>query len=329
MTGSSTALDRLRRRAESALEAEGRHVEAETLLDTLLERAPKGSEHALFAHRHLAELRLERHPWRAALHLREVAKARPHDDVPHALMGLCQALLGNYVSAVEAYRRALAIAPDTPWYHHNLGHLLDVALDRHRDAVRHLRRANELEPEHDEIAASFAHALARYAVEAGESPPRLEEALQVAREALALAPESGDHARLVAWSERGAPPEADVASEPPERASRTDRPPEPDPVVAILEREMARADYSPRQLQHAVSLWEDFRQGRELRHRKPEIYAAAIEYAMARLVGRQGGTQVAIARRYGIATTSLSQRYGEIRAALALRPGDPRYGAFR
>ncbi|MEO0325703.1 MAG: tetratricopeptide repeat protein [Myxococcota bacterium] len=325
MSASSMALDRLRRQAESALEAEGRHVEAETLLDRLLERAPKGSEHALFAHRHLAELRLKRHPWRAALHLREVARAHPNDDVPHALMGLCQALLGNYVSAVEAYRRALAIAPKTPWYHHNLGHLLDVALDRHGEAVRHLRQAYDLEPEHDEITASFAHALARHAVEGGPAAA-LDEALRFAREALALAPESRDHARLVAWIERGAPPEGDVTTEPPEHVAAAEA---EDPVVEIFEREMRGLGYSERQLEHAVSLWDDYRRGRALRIRKPQIYAAAIEYAMARLVGRRGSTQAAIARRYGVAATSLSSRYGEIRAALALRPGDPRYGAFR
>ena len=320
-------LDRLRRRAEDALEAEGRHVEAETLLDTLLARAPEGSEHALFAHRHLAELRLERHPWRAALHLREVARARPHDDVPHALMGLCQALLGNYVSAVEAYRRALAIAPETPWYHHNLGHLLDVALDRHRDAVRHLKRAHQLEPEHAEIAASYAHALARLAVEGGgPKVASLAEAQRVARVALDLAPESRDHRRLLRWIEGGAAPEADVASQPPEHVEHAA---EADPVRVVLEREMRGAGYSPRQLQHAVELWEDFRRSRRIRMRKPQIYAAAIEYAMARLLGRQGDTQAVIARRYGIAATSLCQRYGEIRTTLALRPGDPRYGAFR
>ncbi|MEM1418871.1 MAG: tetratricopeptide repeat protein [Myxococcota bacterium] len=328
MSASPTAIERLRRRAETALEADGRHVEAETLLDQLVESAPKGSEHALFAHRHLAELRLERHPWRAALHLREVARARPHDDVPHALMGLCQALLGNYRSAVEAYRRALVIAPDTPWYHHNLGHLLDVALDRPKEAVEHLRIAHELEPTHDEIAASYAHGLARLVTETPGAD--LSEPLRVAREALVLAPDNRDHARLIAWIEQGAPPEGDVSSEPPEGA--TGRPGRDDAgsaVRKVFEREMRGAGFSLRQVERARALWDDFGRGRRLRMKKPEVYAAAIEYAMAVVLRRRGATQASIARRYGIATTSLSSRYGEIRDALELRPGDPRYAAFQ
>jgi hypothetical protein len=81
------------------------------------------------------------------------------------------------------------------------------------------------------------------------------------------------------------------------------------------------------QLDHARSLWSDFVDGRRIRMIKPEVYAAAVEYAIALVHGLHGVTQTSIARRYGIAPTSLSHRFGEIRDALELEPGDPRYAS--
>ncbi|MCB9600802.1 MAG: tetratricopeptide repeat protein [Sandaracinus sp.] len=326
-----TNVDRLQRRAESALERR-RLTEAETLLDRLVEAAEPGSLSALFAHRHLAELRLERHPWRAALHLKHLADADPDDDVPHAMMGLCQALLGNYRASIAAYRRALRCAPRTPWYLHNLGHLLDVALDEPAAALEPLRTAWKLEPDHDEIVASLAHCLARL--------EQLEEALELARHATELAPKNPDHKRLVGWIERGAPPKEDVGS-----GSRGTAP-EPEveenagpaagsrrvdaktrAVRETFERQMRAAGFSTEQVARARALWRDFRTARSVRVGKPEVYAAAIEYAIAMVVRRRGSSQAKIAQRYGVATTSLSGRFQEIQHALGLVPGDPRYTA--
>ena len=46
-------------------------------------------------------------------------------------------------------------------YEHNLGHVLDVALNRPHDALPHLERAHRDLPEESEIASSYAHALLR------------------------------------------------------------------------------------------------------------------------------------------------------------------------
>ena len=312
---SETSVDTLRRRAEAALEKDERGSSAEKILERLAQLANDESEHAVFAHRHLAELRLERHPWRAALHLRKVIALAPDDDVPHALMGLCQALLGNYQAAVASYRRALEHAPRTPWYHHNLGHLLDVALDVPKKAVRHLELAHQIEPDHDEIAASYAHCLARL----GE----LDGALILARIAFQLAPRNRDHARLVSWIERGAPANEKATGD--AGSSRASDVPKSEAVVEALERGMTRSGYSPDQVDRARHLWSDYAEGRRVRVRKPEAYAAALEYAMALILRRRGVTQAMIAKSYGIAPGTLSSRYHAIRDALALEPGDPRY----
>src|SRR5690606_11168904 len=110
---------------------------------------------------------------------------------------------GNYRTAVSSYRRALSLEPKNPWYHHNLGHLLDVALDEPAAALAHLEVAlAHAEPPEYEITASAAHCYARLG--------QLARALELAREAVHAAPHNGDHTALLSWIEAGAPPDASV-----------------------------------------------------------------------------------------------------------------------
>jgi len=297
--------------AEEALEASSKR--AESLLTKLASKAEEGSDASLFAYRHLAELNLERDPWKAALQLRRVLACCDDDDVVHALMGLCHALLGNYRVAVRSYRQASQLAPLTPWYHHNLGHLMDVALGDSAGAEHYLRRAYELEPEHDEIIGSLAHCVARL----GD----LAEAKRLAKLAQEKGPCNPDHRVLIEWIEAG-------ATEAP--AAKTNvRRPQGDRVVELLQVKMREAGFSRAEVERAKQLWADMQDCCELRITKPEVLAAALEYAIAVVERRPGFTQAEVARRYGVAPTSVSTRFAQIRNALALRPGDPRYAAFR
>jgi Flp pilus assembly protein TadD len=131
------------------------------MLRRLARHAPSDSDDFRFAHRHLAELRVEREPWLAALSARHVVALCPDDDGAWAILGLSFTLLGHYRSAVASYRRAIALSPANPWYAHNLGHLLDVTMDRPREALRLLQAAHLKEPRESEIASSYVHALGR------------------------------------------------------------------------------------------------------------------------------------------------------------------------
>ncbi|MGB8328885.1 MAG: tetratricopeptide repeat protein [Polyangiales bacterium] len=304
-------VEELWEQAEEALEASSKR--AEGLLMQLVSVAEEGSDASLFAHRHLAELHLEDNPWRAALHLRRVLGHCADDDVLHALMGLCQALLGNYRVAVRSYRQASNLAPQTPWYHHNLGHLLDVALDDPTRAESHLRRAYELEPEHDEIIGSLAHCVARL----GD----LDQAQRLAALAQEKGPCNPDHRVLLDWIEGG-------ATDAPAAIATVRRPPG-DLVAETVQLKMGEAGFSRAEIERAKQLWSDMQAHCELRVTKPEVLAAALEYAIAVVERRPGCTQAEIARRYGVAATSVSARFAQIRNALALRPGDPRYAASR
>lgn len=311
-------VEALRRRAERALDEGRSRKVVEPILERLLRLAPEGDPARVFAHRHLAELRLEQDPWSSALHLRRVVAAQPHDDISHSLMALAQALLGNYRSAVAAYRRALALSPHNPWYHHNLGHLLDVALDQPHVALPHLELALEhaAPPEH-EITASTAHCLARVG--------RLEDAKALAEEAVDAAPAKPEHAALLRWIEKGAPPDEPLhplRSDTKRERPRTER---GDAVTKLLDQHMGEAGFSAAQMERARALWSDYRDEREPRVKKPEVLAAAIHYAIALVHDLDGATQASVAKRYGVAAQSVSSRYCDIRDVLALRPRDPRY----
>lgn len=152
---------RLRREIDHGLD---KRLDAEVLLPLLARlarAATEGSEDWVHAHRHLAELGVEHDPWRAAIFARRVVRVRPDDDGAWAVLGLSQSLLGNYRYAAHAYRRALRLTPSNPWYAHNLGHLYDVALNRPKDALPLLEQATKADTGQSDIAASYAHALAR------------------------------------------------------------------------------------------------------------------------------------------------------------------------
>ncbi|HJL15411.1 MAG TPA: tetratricopeptide repeat protein [Sandaracinaceae bacterium LLY-WYZ-13_1] len=318
------SVEALRRRAERAIEeGRGRRF-VEPILERILELAADADPAKLFAHRHLAEMRLEQDPWSAALHLRKVIAAHPHDDVSQSLMALAHALLGNYRAAVAAYRRALQLSPHNPWYHHNLGHLLDVALDQPDAALSHLELALEhADPPEHEITASAAHCLARVG--------RLDEAAELAEAAVTDAPHNPDHRALLRWIDRGAPrdePVHPLRTEPREAEPGGGRRRGWDAaVVKLLEQHMREAGFSSRHVERARAMWADYLGERELRVKKPEICAAAVHYAIALVNGVGGCTQASIARRYGVPAKSVSSRYGDIRQTLSLRPKDPRYEA--
>ena len=165
------------------------------MLKKLLAHAEPGSVAWLFGQRQLAEVLLDSAPWQSALLARAVL-AHEECDRAYGILGLAQSLLGNYRSAANAYRRALALSPAHPVYAHNLGHLLDVALGRPEDALRYLELAYRAEPGEVEIAGSYAHGLARTG--------RLEAAVRVLSGALEISHAEAEE-RLRDWLSRNPP----------------------------------------------------------------------------------------------------------------------------
>jgi tetratricopeptide (TPR) repeat protein len=72
-----------------------------------------------------------------------------------------------------------------------LGHLIDAALYRSQDALPYLRKARELDPHDDEVAASLAQCLARL--------DQFDEAMDLARHAFCTAEIGDGHRDLIRW----------------------------------------------------------------------------------------------------------------------------------
>ncbi len=160
-SGLDRRLRQLQRRAEQFLAGQGRLHDAEEVLLELAKLAPRGEGVWAFALRHLAELQLEAHPWRASLHLRELRLAGWETSETAAIFGLAQAMLGNFDAASQAYRRAVHQEPKNPWYRHNLGHILDEALGLPAQAWPHLKAAADLLPDEPEVQDSLEHCTKR------------------------------------------------------------------------------------------------------------------------------------------------------------------------
>lgn len=220
--------NRLRQEIERALRRAFDPADVLPRLARLSRLAPAASDDGVFAHRQLAELLVERHPWRAATYARRALEHRDDDDRAWAVLAFCQTLLGNFRCAAKAYTQAIASAPANPWYAHNLGHLLDVALGAPDRALPWLRSAYGAKPDNSEIVASYAHALAR----AGHTT----EARDVLERALTRF-DSRELEALLRWLDQGAP-------------SRSNRRagPQPDPSAA----RKAKVAPTARARQHAL-----------------------------------------------------------------------------
>lgn len=324
----SNATRRLRERVERALEAdEGRKV-LEPLLERLVASAPSGSDAAVLGHRYLAEFRLTDHPWRALLHLKQVLSVHPDDDVALAMMGLAHAMSGHHGAAVASYRRASLVAPENPWYRHNLGHLLDVALDDPARALPHLRAAYDaLGDGEPEVVASLAHCLSRIddarrveataLVEAARREHPHHGNLKVLAKALGLEPKASARRRAGASSggEAGATPKRARAELGGKGGARAKEAPEHDPVLAAL-RIRLRTD--PATFDAASEIWRRYCAARPERRRVDEnavLYAAALHGVVARQRKRPV-TYAAFARAYRVDAKALARRLQDIERVL-------------
>jgi tetratricopeptide (TPR) repeat protein len=350
----------LRRQIEWTLARAADPSDVLPLLHRLTRLAHDGSDDSLFAHLHLAELLVERDPWRAALFARRVLGHRPDDDRGWATLALCQTMLGNYKYAVSAYHHALASAPKNPWYAHNLGHLLDVALGRAGEAIGWLKRAYLSAAESGEVAASYAHALARVG--------RLAEARRVLTRAMKKG-SSREHTALLRWLEQGAPAAQDhplprpapvhgiaVRSAPPPHdregevrldgkrddpatpSRRALRTPQVAELESVLARGLASLPLDAKQRARAKALGRDAveyfsrpagpRGAPATARGAIDAIAAAIAYAIV-YVDHVPLTQAEVAACFRVGVASLRGRFGELRSHLDLLPGDARYATVR
>jgi len=97
-----------------------------------------------------------------------------------------------------------------------------------------------------------------------------------------------------------------------------------DQVEKLFVEGMEHSEFGVPEIIRAVRLWRQFKERASPTHRRPEVYAAAVEYVMA-LFGFYGDSQVQIAERYGVSPSSISSKWHEIERTLSLSQFDRRY----
>lgn len=161
MEENAAKIDRMYADVEWALSQGLPRSEVVPMLERLMREAEPHSLHSNYAKRQLAELVVQQEPFRAARLASDVLEQQKDDDRAYAVLGLACLLMGHYRKAEQAYRSALALVPHCPWYAHNLGHLLDVALSRPAEALPWLELSERGMPQEPEVKSSLAHALFR------------------------------------------------------------------------------------------------------------------------------------------------------------------------
>lgn len=87
---------------------------------------------------------------------------------------------------------------------------------------------------------------------------------------------------------------------------------------------MEDSSFGVPEIVRAVRLWREFKEQARPTYRRPEGYAAAVEYVMV-LFGFYGDSQAAIGERYGVSPASISGKWREIESVLGLSQFDSRY----
>jgi len=96
-------------------------------------------------------------------------------------------------------------------------------------------------------------------------------------------------------------------------------------IWRLIAREMGRGGYTELQLANARALLKEFLQRRRPRVVRPEVYAAAVEYTIARAELLDHVTQADVASRYGVSVRSVSRIHSDLVQSLGIVLFDPRY----
>ena len=99
-------------------------------------------------------------------------------------------------------------------------------------------------------------------------------------------------------------------------------------VSRLFAAEMQQIGYASEQIENGKHLWDDFVSKRHPRVAKPGVYAATVEYTIARLDFLEDVTQLDVARRYGVSVSSVTRVHNELMRQLDIELFDERYSTM-
>jgi tetratricopeptide (TPR) repeat protein len=144
-------------------------------------------------HLHLGVLqyRLKQFP-EAIEHLSRAVSLNPKQPEPHIVLGLAYLQKEQYEKSAEAFEEGIRHNPKNADLHFNLGTAYDK-LNRFDDVVRVMETAIKLDPHHADALNYLGYSYAERGV-------KIEQALSLTKQAVALKPENGYYVDSLGWA---------------------------------------------------------------------------------------------------------------------------------
>lgn len=279
----------------------GEFKEATYLLKKLRNHC-QDRESRAFVERRLGEIYLQlKFLDKAREHFSAAVRLNTKDPLSHYFLALAMFLGGHVKSTLNYIRKAIAMKPDDAEFYYLHGLAL-LQMRKYALAEINFRRALEFKPKH---IPSYLE-LARVSICRKEN----DDAVRFLKRVLSIAP---DHLAAKALLRKIATSKKQDAQE------KTTR------IESMFDQKMQELGYDHTQREKAKKLWRDFLRKRKLKIRKPEVWAAAIHYAISRLEFHIEENQNFLAEVYGVSKKSISLAFQDICATVRLRLYDQRY----
>ncbi|MBX3235481.1 MAG: tetratricopeptide repeat protein [Nitrospiraceae bacterium] len=128
----------------------------------------------------------------AAQHLREASRLNPKQPEAHIVLGLSYFQTEQYEPSLEAFLEGIRHNPENPDLHFNAGTVYDK-LNRFEDVVKSMESALKLDPHHADALNYLGYSYAERGV-------RIEEAISLTKQAVALRPTNGYYVDSLGWA---------------------------------------------------------------------------------------------------------------------------------
>ncbi len=250
--------------------------------------------------------------------LKKAIKLNPQESRYHYLLGLVYSASGMISEALEEFECAVCIGGDKSEYQRALGWLKFVS-GQIEEGIKRLKKAIYVDDKNVYAYADLASCYMKI--------NRFNEARRILKKGLSKVPGDPFLLRTQSAVERTRGEHKKVKEEEKRVKHRIDKIKDSEfhKVRKSLLRGMRLAGYSETQKKSAEKLWYDFYKMRKLQIRRPESWAAALEYTIARLDLIEGETQKTVASKYGVSETIVSSRFNDICRTLDIRVFDKRY----
>jgi tetratricopeptide (TPR) repeat protein len=145
------------------------------------------------SHIHLGVLqyRLKKFP-EAITHLSEAVRLTPQQPEPHIMLGLALLQTDQFEKASQAFEEGIRHNPKSADLHFNLGTAYDK-LNRFEDVVRAMETALSLDPHHADALNYLGYSYAERGI-------KIDQALSLTRQAVALKPDNGYYVDSLGWA---------------------------------------------------------------------------------------------------------------------------------